>query len=257
MLRQRIIPCLLIQDGALVKTVNFKEPKYIGDPINAVKIFNEKKADEIVILDISITKKNLDPNFRLIKSLVKESRMPLCYGGGIKSIEQAKKIISFGVEKISLGTAAIKNIGLIRELIKLFGSQSIVITLDVIADINNDDFNIFINNGKENTNYKLFNTIKNLEDLGVGEIIINSIELDGTMAGYDLDLAKKLYKNTKIPLTILGGAGNLNDIRELFNSCKYIGASAGSLFVYKGEYKAVLINYPSIEQKKNLFELLI
>ena len=129
----------MIQDGALVKTVNFKEPKYIGDPINAVKIFNEKKADEIVILDISITKKNLDPNFRLIKSLVKESRMPLCYGGGIKSIEQAKKIISFGVEKISLGTAAIKNIGLTSDIYSSPLGYGLAVR---VADINNDDFNI-------------------------------------------------------------------------------------------------------------------
>ena len=253
MLRARVIPCLVIQNGNLIKTTKFRNPVYIGDPINAVKIFNEKNADEIIVLDIDATSKKKEPDYKLIKQLVRESRMPMCYGGGVKNLDQVKKIISFGIEKISLSSAAILDPNLIPSIVKEVGSQSTIVTLDIISNKDQNDFNIYINNGKTKTSITLYETLKNLEAAGTGEIIINSINLDGAMTGYDLDLAEKIYLKTRIPITILGGAGSLDDIKELFNRCKYIGAAAGSLFVFKGVYKAVLINYPSLEKKISLF----
>ena len=253
MLRPRVIPCLLIQNGNLIKTTKFRNPVYIGDPINAVKIFNEKNADEIIVLDIDATSKKKEPDYKLIKQLVRESRMPSCDCGKNKNLDQVKKIISFGIEKISLSSAAILDPNLIPSIVKEVGSQSTIVTLDIISNKDQNDFNIYINNGKTKTSITLYETLKNLEAAGTGEIIINSINLDGAMTGYDLDLAEKIYLKTRIPITILGGAGSLDDIKELFNRCKYIGAAAGSLFVFKGVYKAVLINYPSLEKKISLF----
>jgi len=253
MLRPRIIPSLLIHKNGLVKTINFKDPKYIGDPINVVRIFNEKVVDELMVFDIDASVNQNEPNYKTIKNIASECRMPLCYGGGIKNVEQAKKIFSLGVEKVSISSAAISNPNLIKEIVKKVGSQSMVVVLDV-KKFDNNSYHIWINNGKKNTEISLIPFLKKIQDLGVGEIVINSIDNDGVMDGYDLNLIDNVYSNISIPLTILGGAGTLDDIKNIIKKYKIIGLGVGSLFVFKGVYKAVLVNYPNHEIKNGLIK---
>ena len=250
MLRPRIIPCLLIKDGGLVKTIGFDNPKYLGDPINAVKIFNEKQVDELIILDIDATVKNQEPDMEMISNLASECRMPICYGGGIKNVKQIRQIIALGVEKISISSAAIQNPDLVSEASEFVGNQSIVLTLDVKKV--NDEYQVFTHNGSKMTGLDLIEIIRKYQNLGVGEIVINSISYDGTMKGYDFVLIDYIKDGVNIPLTILGGAGSHEDIGMLISKYGLIGASAGSLFVFKGVYKAVLINYPNLIEKGNI-----
>ena len=253
MLRPRITPCLLVHQGGLVKTVEFKNPKYVGDPINAVKIFNEKEADELIVLDIDATVNNAEPDYRMIANLANECRMPLCYGGGIKTLEQANTIISLGVEKIALSSAAITTPELITQIAQVIGSQSVIVVLDVKKKgLLNKDYFVYTHNGTKNTQHSVFELAKMFEALGAGELVINSIDQDGTMKGYDLTLAEKIRNTVNIPITLLGGAGDLNDIQALIKRCGIVGASAGSLFVFKGKYKAVLINYPTLAQRDEI-----
>jgi cyclase len=252
MLRPRIIPCLLVRNKGLVKTVKFGESKYVGDPINAVKIFNEKEVDELVVLDIDATAKGAEPNYEMIKNLASECRMPLCYGGGIKSVEQALRIVSLGVEKVALSSAAVNNPALIRDIAERVGNQSVVAVLDVKKKKLWGRYEVFVENGKNGTGKEPAALARELEQHGVGEILINSIDRDGVMEGYDLDLAKKVRATTTVPMTVLGGAGSLGDIRALIDSFGIIGASAGSLFVFKGIYRAVLINYPDHQERRKL-----
>lgn len=252
MLRPRVIPCLLVHEGGLVKTVGFKAPKYVGDPINAVKIFNEKEADEIIVLDIDATVNEAEPDFKMIANLAAECRMPLCYGGGVRSAVQAKKIIGLGVEKVALSSAAIENPGLIKQIADEIGRQSVVVVLDVKKRMLSKEYDVFIRNGKKNTKRSAIEVATQAEALGAGEIVINSIDNDGQMKGYDLALAKKIRDAVNIPVTFLGGAGSLDDIGALIRACGVVGASAGSLFVFKGIYKAVLISYPSLLQRDEL-----
>lgn len=249
MLRPRIIPCLLVHNGGLVKTTNFVDPKYVGDPINAVRIFNEKEADELIVLDIDATAKGVEPNFKMIADLAVECRMPLCYGGGIKSVAQAKRIIGLGVEKVALSSAAVVNPDLIRMTADEIGSQSVVVVLDVKKSRSASAYEVWTHNGRRNTAVPACELAQQAETLGVGEIVINSIDEDGRMKGYDLELGKMIRKAVTVPLTVLGGAGSLADIGALIQACGVIGAAAGSLFVFKGVYRAVLINYPSPSQK--------
>jgi cyclase len=243
MLRPRIIPCLLIKDGGLVKTVNFNNPKYVGDPINVVKILNEKEVDELIVLDISSTTSGQLLNYQLIENIAAECRMPLCYGGGISNVEQIKRLISLGVEKVSVSSAIFNNDEFLIEASKIVGNQSIAVVLDV-KYINNDYF-IFINNGVKNTEIKLFNFINQLSKIGIGELVINSIDRDGTMLGYDFELVEKVKSLINFPLSVIGGASSHENITELFKKFGQIGAGVGSLFVFKGKYKAVLVNYPT------------
>lgn len=249
MLRPRITPCLLVHKGGLVKTVGFKAAKYVGDPINAVRIFNEKEADELVVLDIDATVNNAEPDYRMIANLAAECRMPLCYGGGIKNPAQAKKIISLGVEKVAISSAAVDHPELITRIADDIGRQSVVVVLDVKKRLFSNGYDVFTKNARINTKRSVFDLAVEAEKLGAGELVINSIDLDGTMKGYDLALAEKIRQAANIPITILGGAGTLDDIEALIRSCGVIGASAGSLFVFKGVYKAVLINYPTLAQR--------
>ena len=253
MLRPRVIPCLLVHEGGLVKTVGFKSPKYVGDPINAVKIFNEKEADELVVLDIDATVNGAEPDYKMIANLAAECRMPLCYGGGVGSAAQAKKIIGLGVEKVAVSAAAIENSGLIKQIAEEIGRQSVVVVLDVKKRLLSKEYDVYIHNGKKNTKRSVIEVAKNFEAPGAGEIVINSIDRDGQMKGYDLTLAKQIRDAVTIPITFLGGAGSLDDIGALIRTCGVVGASAGSLFVFKGIYKAVLINYPNVLQRDELF----
>lgn len=254
MLRPRITPCLLVHKGGLVKTVGFKMPKYVGDPINAVKIFNEKEADELVVLDIDATVNNAEPDYRMIANLAAECRMPLCYGGGIKTPEQAKRIIGLGVEKVAISSAAVENPALITQISDEIGRQSVVVVLDVKKRVFGKDYDVFVKNARTNTKRSVFDLAAQAESLGAGELVINSIDLDGAMTGYDLALAMKIRQTVNMPITILGGAGSLENIEALIQSCGVIGASAGSLFVFKGVYKAVLINYPSLMRRDELIK---
>lgn len=254
MLRPRIIPCLLVQDGGLVKTVEFKNPKYVGDPINAVKIFNEKEADELVVLDIDATVKNKEPDYRMIANLAYECRMPLCYGGGVKTSEQAKRIIGLGVEKVAISSAAVEDPSLISRIADEVGRQSVVVVIDVKkkSGLFSKGYEVFLRNGKEARKEDLFELAKKFQLAGAGEIVLNSIDRDGQMKGYDLGLASKMRQALSIPLTILGGAGSHDDIRQLLTECGVVGCSAGSLFVFKGPYRAVLINYPNPVQRDEI-----
>ncbi len=244
MLRSRVIPCLLVHNKGLVKTVKFKSPKYVGDPINAVKIFNEKEVDELIILDIDATVNGIEPNYQMIEHLANESRMPLCYGGGIKTAAQAQKIIKLGVEKVAISSEAILTPQVLLEIADIIGRQSIVVVLDVKKSLFGS-YDIFIHNGKKKIKKNLFEYIAQIEAIGIGELVINSIDNDGVMKGYDLSLIQKVRECSNVPLTVLGGAGCSDDILNLIKEYKVIGASAGSLFVFKGVYKAVLINYLS------------
>ncbi len=251
MLRPRITPCLLLHDGGLVKTVAFSAPKYVGDPVNAVKIFNEKEADELIVLDIDATVQGRAPNERLITQFAVECRMPLCYGGGIRTVEQVKRIIGLGVEKISLGAAAAETPELIASTAREIGSQSVVVVLDV-RKVGGDRYEVFTHNGTRPTGIDPVVAAQDAEARGAGEILVNSIDHDGAMKGYDLELASRVQGATRLPMSVLGGAGSLADVRALIERCGVIGAAAGSLFVFKGTLKAVLINYPGHAQKEDL-----
>jgi cyclase len=251
MLRPRVIPSLLIQDNGLVKTVNFKNPKYVGDPINAVRIFNEKEVDELAIFDIDATAKGLEPNYSLIERIANQSRMPLCYGGGVKTVEQAQKIFGLGIEKIALSSAVLENPQLISQIAERVGSQSVIVVLDVKKKLFGG-YEVYTHNGKKGTGINPIKFVEEAQKLGAGEIIINSIDQDGVMKGYDLGLIDKVREKISLPLTVLGGAGSLSDIKQVIDKHGIIGVAAGSLFVFKGVYKAVLINYPSFEEKEVL-----
>lgn len=254
MLRPRIIPCLLIHDKGLVKTVNFKNPKYVGDPINAVRIFNEKESDELMVLDIDASVNKTEPDYQTIEKLASECRMPLCYGGGIRNVEQAQRIFSLGVEKVALSSAAIENPELISKIAERVGTQSAVVVLDVKKKLLGG-YEIYTHNGKKGTGKNPIEMARLFQKMGAGEIVINSIDQDGVMKGFDYDLVEKIRKEITLPLTVIGGAGSLDDIGKLINKFGIIGASAGSLFVFKGVYKAVLINYPNPDIKDDLIKV--
>jgi cyclase len=252
MLRPRIIPCLLLQNGGLVKTTGFKDPKYVGDPINAVRIFNEKEADELLVLDIDASVTGAEPDFKLIANLAAECRMPLCYGGGIKSMEQAKRISSLGVEKVAISSAALENPGLIAAIAAELGSQSVVVVLDTKKLSPGSEHEVWTHNGRKRTGVGVEQAAASAAAAGAGEVVLNSIDNDGLMRGYDIGLAERVRRVIRVPLTVLGGAGSHADIGQLIAACGVIGASAGSLFVFKGPHRAVLISYPTRAQRAEL-----
>lgn len=252
MLRPRIIPCLLVHDNGLVKTVGFSNPKYVGDPINVVKIFNEKAVDELAVYDIDATVRGHGPDYKMLEDLAFESRMPLCYGGGVKTVEQVKTIIGLGVEKVAISSAAVGNPRLIAEAAEAVGNQSIVVVLDVRPRPRSNSYEVWTHNGTVNTGRLMLEVAAEAEKLGAGEIVVNAIEKDGRMQGYDLELARQVNASVRVPVTILGGAGSLQHIEELVREFGVIGAGAGSLFVFKGIYRAVLVNYPSIKEREQL-----
>jgi len=254
MLRPRIIPCLLIHKGGLVKTQAFKDPKYVGDPINAVKIFNEKEADELVVLDIDATANGVEPNYALIAKLAAECRMPLCYGGGITTAQQASRIIDLGVEKVAISAAAVANPGLLTEIANAIGRQSVVTVLDIRkkTGLLVKGYEVCTHNGKTIHKIDPVMLAKALQEAGAGEIVLNSVDRDGEMKGYDLALAQQMREALRVPMTVLGGAGSLDDIGALIRTCGVVGAAVGSLFVFKGKYRAVLINYPTSAQKDEI-----
>lgn len=249
MLRPRIIPCLLIKDGGLVKTVRFGSPKYVGDPINAVRIFNEKEVDELVVADIDATVKNREPDYTMIRNLAAECRMPLCYAGGVKTVDQVQRIVGLGVEKVAIGSAAIQSPELLSQAASKVGSQSIVVVIDVKKTGILRRYEVFIHNGTKGTGRNPAEFAAEMERAGAGEIVVNSIDNDGVMGGYDEDLIAAVRHAVNLPITALGGAGSQDDIARLINRFGAIGAAAGSLFVFKGKYRAVLISYPTVSER--------
>ncbi len=242
--RARIIPCLLVRGGGLVKTRRFGEDKYVGDPINAVRIFNEKEVDELIVVDIDASVQGREPNYAMIENLAAECRMPLCYGGGITSAEQAKRILSLGVEKVSLSSAAIARPPLVTEIAAQVGNQSVVIVLDVKKKMLGG-YRAYTRNGRVDAKISPVDFAREVEALGAGEIVLNAIDHDGMMNGYDLNIASQIREATRLPLTLLGGAGSLAHMQEAVHRLGTIGLAAGSMFVFKGQYRAVLISYPS------------
>ena len=251
MLRNRIIPSLLISNKRLVKTKKFKNPVYLGDPINAIKIFNEKQADELVVIDITASKNKQGPNFNLIEEICSECFMPIAYGGGINSIEHIQKLIQLGVEKVILGETAFTNKTLLKEAIAIFGSQSIVGMIDIKTTLLNKKPRVFINNGKIDTKKTPLEYALELQEIGVGELILQDITREGTRTGYPLELIKEISSKLEIPLIALGGAGSKEDFSKAIKAGAS-GAAAGTLFTLQPPHDAVLIKYLSNEEIKSL-----
>jgi cyclase len=239
--RARIIPFLLLRDGSLVKTRKFADPKYIGDPINAVKIFNEKEVDELVLLDITATPAGRGPDYELIKDIASEAFMPIGYGGGITSLGQIETLFKAGVEKVALNSVLYDNPGLVAEAAQVFGSQSIVASIDVRKGLLGGH-TLHSHGGRRKQSIDVMAHVQQLEQLGVGELVLQSIDRDGTMAGYDLAFVEKVAKSVPIPVICIGGAGNVEHLREGLRAGAS-AAGAGSMFVFQGAHNAVLISY--------------
>ncbi|WVN42135.1 AglZ/HisF2 family acetamidino modification protein [beta proteobacterium MWH-UniP1] len=251
MLKHRVIPALLLKSNGLVKTVKFKDPKYVGDPINAIRIFNEKEVDELMVLDINASRENREPNYELIEQFAGECFMPLAYGGGIKKIEQARKLFSLGVEKICLQTAAYEDPHLIRVLVSEFGSQSVMVSVDVKRDFFGRA-KVYIASLGKTVAVGFQEVISRFVEAGAGEILLNAVDKDGTLSGPDLGLIQQASQNLRIPLIALGGISSLADIKAAIEA----GASAvaaGAFFVYHGTHRAVLITYPEYKELEELF----
>ena len=251
MIRPRVIPTLLVEDGGLVKTVKFNKRTYIGDPINAVRLFNDMQVDEIVVLDISATKNNAGPNFSLIEDIRNEAFMPLAYGGGVKTAEEFKELIHIGIEKIIVNSVLLDNRKILKEASNYVGSQSVVASVDVNKDWLGRD-KIYSHESRKNVNLNLINHLKSIQIEGAGEIILNFVHRDGTWQGYDLDLIKELSKYIKVPLVACGGAGVLADLKKVIDSGAD-AAAAGSLFSFIKKEGGVLINYPDPKSLDKLF----
>lgn len=244
MLKTRVIPSLLLRGRGLYKTVRFKDPKYVGDPVNAVKIFNEKEVDEIIVLDISATAEKKEPNFALIEEIASECFMPLGYGGGVTTIDQMRRLYRLGVEKIALNTAAFTDRHLVEAGCKTFGSSSVIASIDTKSTLFGKR-EVWINGGRVNTKVDPVRYAEQLARLGVGEILVNSIDRDGTMSGYDIELLKMLSAAVDVPIIACGGAGSLEHMQEAVTTAGVPAVAAGSMFVFHGRHRAVLINYPA------------
>ena len=257
MLLPRIIPCLLIKDGGLIKTVKFKESKYVGDPINAVSIFNKKEVDELIVLDIKSSLLKKEPDYNLIASIARESRMPICYGGGVKKPEEVEKLVSIGIEKVAISSEAISNPNIISEVASRVGSQSIVIVLDLKrTGFLKNKYKIYTLNGSKKSDYSLEEFIDIAQEKGAGELVFNSIDRDGTMKGYDFEILDLIKNRLSIPCSILGGAENYKDFSRVYKKHGIVGCAAGSIFVFKGKYRAVLLQYPNLKEKNEIFSSL-
>lgn len=252
MLKPRIIPTLLYSNGGLIKTVNFKSPKYIGDPLNAVKIFNEKKVDELCFFDVDASKNNTEPNYNLISKIAQECRMPLTYGGGITNSEQAEKIVSLGVEKISISTEYFKNSELIGKVSKCIGAQSVAVCFNVKQNMFGKYEVKYIKNDKTySADFK--KELLNVSKQNIGEIIVNDIGREGTFKGVDFNLVSLVVETQSSPFTIIGGTKSFENIADLTSKFGAIGVGIGSYFLLKGSYRAVLLSYLSDVQKEILY----
>ncbi len=252
MLQTRVIPTLLLRNGGLVKGRQFKNHKYVGDPINAVNIFNEKEVDELVFLDISATANKREPNFDLISDIASEAFMPFSYGGGISKMSHIEKLFNLGVEKTVINSAAFYNPELIRKASQLAGSQSIVVSMDVKKNLFGK-YEVMVANGSRRTKLKPLEYAKKMQKLGAGELIVNAIDREGTAKGYDIELLEEISNNVDIPVVALGGAGKLSDFAEVISKTHVSAVAAGDLFVFHGKHRAVLITYPEYSELEQLF----
>jgi imidazole glycerol-phosphate synthase subunit HisF len=243
MFRPRVIPVLLLKKMGLVKSNRFSNYRYIGDPINAVKIFNDLKADELVFLDITASSEERLISVDFIRNIGEEANMPFSVGGGIRSISDIGRIIESGAERVIINTIAGENPNFIREASEMFGSSTIVVCIDVKRKLFGNN-RTWIKGGRKLTKFNPIDFAKLMEDNGAGEIIVQSIERDGMMKGYDIDLIRSISNSVSIPIVALGGAGNLNHLKQAYNEGNASGLAAGSLFVYHGSTNGILINYP-------------
>lgn len=250
---KRIIPCLLLRNNGLVKTVKFKESTYIGDPINTVKIFNEKEVDEIFFLDIDATRLKKEPPYDLIQNIASECFMPFAYGGGIHSLLQIERIIKSGAEKIIINTQAFLGKNFLKEAVQQFGSSTIAVSIDVKKEFLKGNI-VYVKGGTQSTGLNPVDYAREIENAGAGEILINSIDRDGVMEGYDIELIKSISGSIKIPIIACGGAGRLNDFSQAVKQGGASAAAAGSFFIFHGKRRAVLITYPSYSEITNLFD---
>jgi len=253
MILPRVIPCLLLQNRGLVKTVKFKDPKYLGDPINIVRIFNDKEVDELVFLDITATVENRPPQFDLLKNITSECFMPLGYGGGIRSMDDVRQLLGIGIEKVILNTSAVDNPGLIRSAADYAGSSSVVISMDVKRNMLGK-YEVYIRSGGKKAGLDPVRHAVEVERMGAGEILVNSIDRDGTMQGYDIELIQRVADAVNIPVVACGGAGNIQHLRDAIKLGHASAAAAGSMFVFQGPLRAVLISYPSQNELRVLLE---
>ena len=249
MLKKRIIPSLLMKNSGLVKGKNFKDHCYVGDPINAVKIFNQKEVDELVFLDIS-ARINEMINYELISDIAAEAFMPLAYGGGVSDLKKAEKILFLGFEKIIINSEFYYNPNLIKNCANAFGSSSVVVSID-IKEAKNGNYQVMIENGSKEISMNLFDYIKKAEDFGAGELFICCIDKEGTRKGFDINIFKKITEIVSIPIIASGGASSLLDFQNIFTQTNISAASAGELFIFFGKHRAVLINYPEYEEIEN------
>lgn len=244
--RPRIIPVLSIDNRDLIKTVKFDRPTYLGDPVNAVKIFNRKAIDELSVLDIRATKRGTEPDFELLKDIAGEAFMPLSYGGGIKTVEEIRELLAIGYEKVVLNSTLFRNPGVVKQAVEVFGSQSIVASIDVKTIKNSKKCTI--SSGSETVGFSPTEAAEYAENLGCGEIIVNSVDRDGTMFGYDIELIKSLSMTVSIPVIACGGAGGITDLKMAIQEGHAHAAAGGSMFVYYGKLKAVLITAPTEQE---------
>lgn len=252
MLQTRVIPCLLLKNESLVKTIKFKKYSYIGDPVNTVRIFNEIEVDELMFLDIFASKENRDINFRILQDIANECFMPLSYGGNIKSFDDAKRIFEIGFEKIVVNSNAFKNLDLIEKISSHFGAQSVIGSVDVGKDFFGKK-HIYSHNGTKRQKYDILEWVKRLQAVGVGEIILTSIEKDGTWSGYDIQTLKEVVENTNVPIIANGGCGKIEDIRDVVKLAGVSACAVGSMVVYQKKDMGVLINFPN----KNILEKIL
>ena len=252
MRKVRVIPALLLKGRGLVKTRKFAKPDYLGDPINIVKIFNEKEIDELVLLDIDATVEGRVPQFELLEEVASECFMPLCYGGGIRNVEDVRRILGLGIEKVAINSYAVENPEFIREASEIFGSQSIVVSLDVRKQFRGT-YEVRTHGGKKGTNLDPVKLAQEMELMGAGELLLNSIDCDGMMQGYDISLIRKVATSVQIPVIACGGAGKIEDFSKAGREGGASAVAAGSMFVYQGRYRAVLISYPPYEELEQLF----
>jgi len=248
MFRPRVIPVLLLKDGGLVKSVKFSDHKYIGDPINAVKLFNDLMADELVFLDITASKENRTISLDFIRDVGDEANMPFSVGGGIKTIDQIRSITSTGAEKVIINTEAGNNPEFIKQASDEFGTSTIAVCMDVKKKFFGK-VSTWIMGGSKSTEYTPVDFARLMEDMGAGELIVQSINNDGMMKGYDIELIKSVADAVSIPVIALGGAGSLNDLKKGYNDGGASALAAGSIFVYQGKNKGVLINYPDKNER--------
>ena len=243
MYRARVIPCLLLRGHGLVKTRQFKDPVYVGDPVNAVRIFSEKEVDELVVLDIDASREGREPNYELIAEIAGECFMPVAYGGGINTLAQVRKVIRSGIEKVVINSAAVISTDVIREAAAVFGSQAVVGAIDVRRTLLGG-YRVFAKSGTRETKLRPEEHAAALVEAGAGEIFLNNIDNDGQMQGYDLTLIKRVSSRVNVPVVACGGAGTIGHLNQALSEGGASAVAAGSMFVFQGKHRAVLINYP-------------